>query len=55
MCSSLLDAATKHDGIKSNEAKVYLNSFLAHVPDGVDILLNYVDTYYEDIKNRLAV
>lgn len=51
----MLLAATTHNGIKSNEAKHYFNSFLTHLPDAVEMLLTYVERNYDTIKQRLAL
>lgn len=49
---SLLEAATLQNGIKSNEVKVFLNSYLVHAREGVDGLLSHVQSRYLAIKDR---
>ncbi|XP_034249153.1 uncharacterized protein LOC117650017 [Thrips palmi] len=51
----VLLAATTHQGIKSNEAKHYFNSFLVHMEDGVEKLLTYMERNYATIKESVGV
>lgn len=49
---SVWEAVTLQNGIKSNEVKVYLNSYLVHARTGVDDLLSHVQSRYLAIKDR---